>query len=298
MEKNIIIFMIFFVYTSLDGMLRHPFIYSHGIASCQAKAVSYINAAIIPNSSKRFNYSDAYLSFEPPHGHRCTFDFWRSCIGQADDAERLAQEVDKHHEPVVLAGESRGASTILNYLGSSLYMQRFRVAAAVLDSPFDKVESVIEHQLDILRLRAIIDPQNIEKALPYICWRYNPQGMQPIRSLETIEQKDIPTLLICSAQDTIVPPRCSFRLYTKARVLGYAKVHLLALAEGKHGWIMQGPCGDLYRSVVHAFYEKYQIGHDIVTSQDARQHGHYILENYCQPTLEELANQAGVRFLK
>ncbi len=258
------------------------FIYSHGFTSCKAKANSYIQARIIPETTRKFNYSDAYLSWEPSHGYGVALDFWNSCIGQNSDIKKLACEVDQYSGPIVLAGESRGASTILNYLGSE-YAKSDRIAAAILDSPFDMVKSVLAHRLKLLGLKDVLSPEAVERAAPYFCWNYDPNGIQPIKSVALIDH-EIPIFMVCSAEDAIVPHSSGLALYKEMLRSGHKKAYLLMLERGKHGWIMQGPQGDLYRKVVHAFYESNGIDSGLESSPG----GHDLLQDYCQPTLEQL----------
>lgn len=271
------------------------FIYSHGMTSSEAKAGAYKKAKIIPESTHHFNYSDAYLSFEPSRGYGVALDFWSSCIGQNADTQKLLYNINNHPR-TVLFGESRGASAILNGLGS-LGPQQNHVIAAVLDSPFDTVNSVIDYQISRLGLQLLgLAAKRFERAIPYFCWNYDPNGIQPIKSIENIDP-NTPMLFIASAQDTVVPYKCSVELYKKLFEQGHENVYLLPLAEGKHGWIMQGPQKELYRDVIHAFYQKHKINHGI-ESDDISPRGHDILEDYCRPNKAQLAQSGGVKFLR
>lgn len=267
------------------------FLYSHGYSSASYKARSYIDSQVIPSDTKLFDFDDAYFRLEPRRGYGVGVNVWHSSLGQDADIKRLADEINKHTEPVIPWGESRGAATIVNCLGGG-HVQPERVAAAILDSPFDRVKSVLAHRLQLLGLRKVLSPETVDRAVPYFCWRYDPLGPQPIDNVSGIDHK-IPVLLICSAEDIIVPYMCSVALYRKLVESGHKDVYLLPLVKGNHGWIMQGPQAQLYRKVVHAFYEKHGIEHRLEFSPG----GHDILETYCQPTLDELDQPGGVKFL-
>ncbi|MBY0110376.1 MAG: prolyl oligopeptidase family serine peptidase [Candidatus Babeliaceae bacterium] len=272
------------------------FVFSHGFASCKVKADAYKQARVIPPTAEQFNYSDACLSFEASQGYGIALDFWNSCIGQSADVDRLAHEVNKYDEPVVLFGESRGAATIINYLASK-HATSGRVVAAVLDSPFDRLKSVLALRLKLLGLQRLLSPESIERLVPYICLKYKPHGAQPIESIEKINPT-IPLMLIASTQDDIVPHACSIELYKKLLKQGHERVYLLLLSQGKHGWIMQGPKAKIYRKVVYAFYQKYSIDHGIQDDHEMSTSSYDILQDLCKPTLEQLANLESITCLE
>ena len=194
-----------------------------------------------------------------------------------DDVNTLTAQVKKMaNKDYVLFGESRGSSTIINYLGSKLCQKS--VKAAVVDSPFDTMQNVLSHRLGRFYLDKIISPATVEKGLPYLL-KYKVNGLSPIKSTQSIS-KEIPLLFICSREDTQVPYTSSIKMYKKLRSKGHSNVHILIVAHGAHGWLMTGKSKETYLHVTHAFYKKYGIGHN----PNYAQKGEKIFAG-CQPNL-------------
>ena len=268
--------------TVLNAMDDSPrFIYVHGFGSNATKKNHYVKCAVIPEHTLAFDFQDAWLQVNI-FGREMGLNLWNSCIGQDDDMQRLSDIIDACPQDVVLFGESRGASTIINYLGSAL-AQPEKVKAVILDSPFDTLIHVLSHRMKRYFADKFIDPKTVEKLLPFLCWKYKLDGIQPIHAIKNIS-REIPILLICSREDTQVPWKSSHLLYKELRKKGHEKVFVYSVAYGSHGRIMQGKAKKFYRKVVHAFYKK----HDIWHHPEYAQEGENILISYCQPALEDV----------
>jgi fermentation-respiration switch protein FrsA (DUF1100 family) len=256
------------------------FIYSHGFGSTSEKATSYVKSDIIPDDVIRFNYQDADLKFEPIKGIGIGLKLWKSCIGQEDDIKRLADQIKRViDKDLVLFGESRGSSAIINYLGSASYSKNIK--AVVVDSPFDTMQNVLFHRLNRFYLDKIISPATVEKYLPYIVTQYKVDGLLPIKSIKNVPN-NLPILFICSKEDKVVPHTSSIELYKKLRAQGHDKAHILIVDHGAHAWLMTGKSKEVYLNVVHAFYKKYGIEHN----SDYADYGKEMFDK-CQPNFFE-----------
>lgn len=264
--KHIFIFIIIFlinysVSNSMNKEQKTPsksfvFIYSHGFNSAGVKSQKYIRHEILPNNTLSFNYDDAkrYIKFK--EGIGLALGLHKSAIGQINDVQKLSEQIDQIESyNIILFGESRGASTIINYLGSKL-SRPDKIKAVVLDSPFDQLLNVISHRLNRLHLSRFIKPQFIEKCFCSISKNYKLDGIQPIKSVSHINQT-IPILFICSQEDKSVPWISSLKLYKNLILNNHQNAHILILPHGKHACLTDGECKNEYRAVIHAFFKKY-----------------------------------------
>jgi hypothetical protein len=181
----------------------------------------------------------------------------------------------------VLVGVSRGASTSVNFMGMYNPTQ---VAALVLESPFDCVESIITHLLHNSKCSWIPGfKKHGLRMMQFIFCKYKPNGIRPIDSVSQIKA-DLPILLICSPEDTLVPIWSSINLYHALKESGHENTYLLILPEGKHAQLINNKkSGTLYQCVTHAFYKKFGLPY---CPYQAKQ-GELLLEN-CQPDRHSL----------
>lgn len=257
---------LFFISSSFANQIVTVF--AHGLGANKTTAAFYQSAlsnhGFIDGNLEVFNFQDYKNMFT-------------SCLAQDDDIHTLDNACKKYRH-AILVGVSRGAATITNYLG---VMQPHNIAAAVVDSPFDMVDTV----KDNVSSRAGWIP-GVNIAMQHIgntiFSGYNPDGMQPITSAPHIPHT-IPVLLVCSKKDDLIPHTSSVNLYKAMRNAGHPNVHLLILDHGQHGFTLWGQDGYLYRNVVHAFYKKHNLPHRAAWAQDGQQY--FAL---CQPSLESL----------
>ena len=71
--------------------------------------------------------------------------------------------------------------------------------------------------------------------------------------------KELPILLICSKEDTVVPWQNTIKLYQKLRATGHKNAYLFVLEHGKHGMLID-PC---YNRVVNAFAKQFELSADV-----------------------------------
>ena len=253
------------------------FLYSHGLTSNGSKAEAYKEAGVMLGHVNSLDYQDAGLKLG-----NISLHFWNAAVAQEDDMKMLATAFNKSLKPVVLFGESRGASTIINCLAGGL-MRPELINGVVLDSPFDHAKNVMHFLITQFRLGEYVSPEAAEKLIPYIYHNYKLLGTHPIDAIDSITD-DIPMLLIASKEDRMVPWTCSIALYKRLRASGHSKVHLALLSHGSHGWLITGKCADTYKSIVHAFYKHYGIQHNAVLAE----RGAVLFRVFCQPSDKEL----------
>lgn len=270
---------------------NEPFhgVYSHGFGDVPAKAGRY--KTVLPSSYDACCYGDACWQLMLTKLYGRALNLWNSCIGQKKDVETLSRHINGcKAERVIVVGESRGATTLLNLLASNS-TDKQKIAGGIVDSPYDHMRNVIEHRLERLRLKNFIAIQTVENLLSRVC-EYKIDGLQPINTVQDIPQ-DVPLLFICSRKDTEVPWTSSLALYKKLRERSHEKVHVLIFDEGKHGWLVEGHCKDIYRDVVHAFYKRYGLEYN----EEYAKAGKQLFEQFCQPdvqTVQELLNNSTI----
>ena len=79
---------------------------------------------------------------------------------------------------------------------------------------------------------------------------------------------NVPVLFITSKKDTRVPAHSTKNLCTALCNAGYQDIYLLELENSHHSGYMKDPQDAAkYQSVVHAFYKKYGLSHNIEYAQ-------------------------------
>ena len=176
----------------------------------------------------------------------------------------------------VLVGVSRGASALINFMGIH---NPANVVALILESPFDCVENILNSLIHETKLSWITGiKKNGPAMISFVFCKYKANGMRPMDHASLIKT-DLPILIVCSAQDKLVPAWSSINLYKILRDSGHNNTYLLVLPEGRHAKLITNQIyGPLYQQVAHAFYQKFNLPHD----------AHYAqlgipLLNSCQP---------------
>lgn len=187
--------------------------------------------------------------------------YFNSSLGQENDCNRLVAVIKKYckdDQKCILQGVSRGASVIIPTLALNPDLP---VKAIILESPFDSIDSVLDHIVNKL------GNWNILKKYKYLIFKsifqYHIKGLYAPIDFVNLVNKDIPILIICSISDHLVPVESSIRLYNALVKAGHTKVHIVILSKGKHGFLLQGEDKKIYESAVHSFYKKYGLPYAI-----------------------------------
>lgn len=186
-----------------------------------------------------------------------SIDISKINIGQDADIECLNKTYKLHKEkypelPIIMYGASRGAATTFNFIAQ---YQPKEVKAVVLEGVFDSVEHIIKRSFS--RIEKIVT-----KILPKLT-SYSPRGPKPIKNLSKYSY-DIPTLIVTSKKDMLVPYQCSINLYCSLCNKGHKNIYLLILNNSSHPGYMYEDKQDKhdYLTVVHAFYKHHGLPHN------------------------------------
>lgn len=229
-------------------------LFSHGLSADYQQADFYANLFCSKN----------YVSFNYPDAPEKLF-VRNENTGPAQQSEmhsfsHVMNAVLGFDDQVVLYGVSRGASVIINVVGSFIETKKPMpsLKAIVLESPFAHCEDVILGYAKQFNL----PPFFMRFLAKRFFKEYHPKKNAPIDFVAHISQ-DIPILFICTKDDIIVPVQSTRRLYTRLREAGHKKVHLLEFSSGMHANIVWGTHGREYHAVVNAFYCAYNLPHDV-----------------------------------
>jgi hypothetical protein len=221
------------------------------------------------------------VSFNYPDANNKSYDRTKTSLGQANEIKALksaylqAKSVGKQ---IVLMGMSRGASTILNFLGIE---EPQDIAAAIVESPFDSIFETLQTKFQQARFTFI--PQFIINTFPNMLFgKFDANGIFPITIAHKIK-KDLPILIICSLEDSLIPAINTANIYFKLLESGHEHAYLLLVDKGKHAYLLWHEDGDLYMYAVHAFYKKYGLPHNPFFAA----YGEAILSQ-CKPSRKEV----------
>lgn len=186
------------------------------------------------------------------------FNFNEINIGQHNDVELLNATISSHRAchpdtHIVLYGDSRGAATIVNFLGLSY--DYTNIKAVVLEGVFDSIDHLLTHYR-VSKLPGM--KRALHSTLKACAGNYKDDGIFPRNTITNIP-KDIPILFVTSLKDEIVPYQCTIQLYQQLQER--SNVHLLVLQRANHMDYMYHE-KEIYEAVVHAFYKEYGLAHN------------------------------------
>ncbi len=198
-------------------------------------------------------------------------------LGQDNELEHMHHEWQKlneqfpHADGFILIGVSRGASIIINFLAR---YQPQKIKAAVLESPFDTIENVVEYRATRLGIKdflhtwipdivkeytpACIALKNI---VPWAFWQFSHDGIQPGKVIHEITE-DIPMLFITVENDHSVPVSSTHNLMQTRQANGHKHMHHVHLMQGRHGKLLKGPEAERYQQALHSFFAQYNLPHN------------------------------------
>ena len=250
-----------------DGQDQVIYLVSHGIADTYRQAWNYAkdhcdgnlrNHYIIDTPYASFNYPDATQRF-------WRINFWQTSLAQYNEIVYLTKAYQRVLDDakakgkiprIVLVGCSRGAAAIINFVS---LMRPPHVKALVLESPFDDQQAPAHNIIKRLKMQWIPGAFSFSYRLMSLLFaRHQQFRMRPIDMVYRLP-KELPTLIISSNEDTLIPAYSSYNLYKKTKELGHKSVHLLPLKYGKHGRLIFGRSAELYQNGVHAFYKQYGL---------------------------------------
>jgi hypothetical protein len=243
---------------------RINYFFSHGIGDSHRQAYLYLEK----ESQKKpyiITKNHPLITFDYADVSNNIFKINRTqtSLAQENEIKRLSQayfEGVKKDVSSILIGVSRGASTLINFM--ALHNPE-NVAALILESPFDCVENILSSLIHETKLAWIPGfKRHSVGMLSFVFCKYRADGARPMDLAPAI-RPDLPILIVCSAQDNLVPVWSSINLYSLLRQSGHENTYLLLLPEGGHAKLITNTIyGSLYQHVTHAFYQKFQLPHD------------------------------------
>lgn len=220
--------------------------------------IEWISSTIMKIRNSKFGIKITGVKPEDEHtieGHAS--DITKINLAQEADINALTETYNKHitqypDSDVSLFGTSRGAATTFDAIAKNKFPQ---VKTVVLEGIFDSIPHLLRHKFKLT--------YNVVKSIISKITSYKPNGICPYSCINEYP-KDLPTLIISSKKDELVPYCCSKKLYNKLKKAGYSKVHFLVLENSSHSGYS---CDDqkdkeMYESVLHAFYKHYNQAHD------------------------------------
>lgn len=235
-------------------------IFAHGLADTYRQAYIWGKST---TKDRPYLHDGEIITFNFPDS---TEYFWRvnfpwTSLGQDNEIATLKETVDTFQQKypekkIILAGVSRGAATVLNYL--ALHQPK-NIAAVLLESPFSSMRDVAQKIVSSTMLNAI--PYAYEVS-PYlvscIFWQYSDNSIHPIDSIKKINT-EIPIMFMSREDDYLVPSSLTQKLVDELYANGHTKTHHLQIKAGQHGKHILGPDGERMQCIVHAFYNYYNL---------------------------------------
>lgn len=268
-------------------------LYAHGIAANHEQAYWYVPQKPDGTRNKHHFINGRLFAFDFPDA---TNRFWRvnftqSSLGQANEimslykaffATQSTLRSENQSQDVILMGLSRGAATVLTFMGLFNLSQ---IKAVIAESPFDSMHEMVNDTLKRAHIDKLPGVSNVTHALlSYVFMQHAPKGISPRDVIANINKKT-PVFLVCSKEDRTVPWQRTAACYKTLIDAGHKEAYILILEKGKHSQILSGPQGEIYQNAVHAFFKKCEL-HPYDPTYAAQ--GVETLEK-CQPTAAQLA---------
>ena len=235
-------------------------------------------------------FDHTIVSFDFPDGQN-GFNRNKVNLGQQADIERLSEAHQKmkrknpHLDKTILCGVSRGAATIINYVGTT-QDSLDDVEAIILECPFDSLQTVLDNLIIQYKLWWVPRAKRlVNGAVKKLYQKYNHNGIHPIDVIKNFP-KNIPVILTHSKKDWLIPIDATRRLYLALKEQGHPHLYLLETPEGDHGETLWQKSGALYRNTIHAIFEKLGISHNARWAK----YGKKNLKD-CQPSWLEVYNR-------
>lgn len=304
--KLLFIALFFFINQTAHALLDNVvYLFAHGLYNDYTLAYYYENIrrphelsimdnelrlGHIPGCNYRWTVDDAndmrlwilqqpLHSFNFPDATRKGFDGNQTSLGQENEILALANAYGHiKHNNVVVMGYSRGAATVLNWLGTK---KPTNIAAAIVESPYDSITNALDFFCKNAGVGWI--PYGILYTSPNLFFgKFDYKGVFPIKVIQHLDPA-MPLLIIASLEDALVPAASTATLYTRLLQYDYPHVYFLLLNKGKHGYLLEDQDAHYYLNAVHAFYKKYDLPHNAAFAAA----GQKILSQ-CQPSKKEV----------
>jgi len=242
-----------FAHGIVDGPTQiHRF--EDAIGTTTKSALSFPDAK--PATGFGFNYGISKITYLlGKHVNRN-----RMYMAQGNDIKAMNHFIEQtalqesSNKNFILYGCSRGAATVINYMAKH---NPENVQALVLDACPASMHEAIQPTL----IKFGINPSRAHAIFSTLFPKYPKRNpINPFNSIKDIKNKNLPILLIHSADDSVVPYEHSLMLYREFIDQGFTNVHILTIASGRHSYLLQNKqVKPQYLQAVHSFYKKYNM---------------------------------------
>lgn len=123
----------------------------------------------------------------------------------------------------IIHATSQGTATALNYLAANPDAQR-NLKGMVLEAVMASGNSAIAHNVHESPIGHVLAPY-VARLIQF--WTYSPSGMQAIKSIENLQGKDLPIVLVHSTDDRCLPYYGACALYYGLKEKGHRNVYFV-----------------------------------------------------------------------
>ena len=245
------------------------YIFAHGLGGNFKQASYYLSEKVRypewPTTKDYWIINKPVISFDFPElvydEQRNTHAFYqeKANVAQQGDIDALRAAYEKAEQELpnhrfVGVGVSRGASTWINFCALH---KPAKIAALVLESPFDSLVSVVKHYVKFLPGANYFVSLFGKKILKYKFPSWDGDFCCPLDLVDQIPT-NIPIFMFHSEKHMLIPAECSRRLCQKLANSGH-EVYLLIVKQGSHANVFFDQEAHICNYAVHAFYKKYKL---------------------------------------
>ncbi len=161
-----------------------------------------------------------------------------SCSGN-NDIQSILKKINEIKGSFILAGHSRGASSIVNVLAQLSQKQLSQIEGIFLTSPFAKVEDVVDLKVNQFGLGWVPGLSKFANnyLLKFMLKKYDKDQLKPIdglnhKNLDAL--KNTPITVACTSLDSLVPANSTISLINSLLKKGFKKVSYRVFSHGDH----------------------------------------------------------------
>ena len=231
-------------------------IWVHGYADTYEQVFKYIKSFKTKKDKIKINdnsiiSSDCVVTFDFADAGKAELVFKHKKTSMAQDSEihrlnKIIQHVKELNPTadIVLAGMSRGASTIITTMARHVHPE---VKALILESPFGSIEDIVNNMKPSFI--------SLDRAMSFACTVFGSYKRDGIRPIDVVDQlpKDLAIIFIASKKDQRVPVESTLSLYDELINSGHQHTYLQLLDHGKHSKLLSSQDGSKYQQAIHTF---------------------------------------------
>ena len=265
------------------------------------KTFSFDFPDVIPDNSISLNgllskiSGFIYKIMKKSSGHQINRD--QMFMGQTKDIKCLEENlINLKNNSLILYGVSRGAGTIISYLGQTKKI--FNIKAIILEAPSADMLDGIDNFSSKCGLSL---PHSLFRKIFY---QYPKNPYTPIKAIKNIKNKDVPIFITHSAKDAIVNPSQSWKLYKTFKENGFKNVYIHEIKTGQHCLPhLEKSFHEDYCIPIQLFYKKFNLLNNEImdTFNDVKNIETYNLQpssEYADAKIKQYIDQKDALFLE